>query len=96
MTIEEKKEEMNKRIKKMLNENELAYDKGIGLSTSYHTDRLLRDRLNRRDVLCTSFIHPLFRHMHIVYADAETLELLYVQTRPTSFVDIDTYFRNRK
>lgn len=91
MTIEEKENEMTKRVFQKLSV------KNIGINmifTNYKKDGLLRDG-TRKEILSTVFIEPVFDITLKVISDSETLEMLYVQTAPTRFMEIDDFFKLR-
>lgn len=88
MNTEENKQKVTNIIEKRLVESEIAYNR---LSTQYEEDGLLRDGTPKA-VFVTIVYEPLFGSDSHIITDADTLELLYVQTGPASFVDIDVFF----
>jgi len=88
MTIKEKQEEMTSRVKQKLDEvNYRIFD----INSFFSEDNLLRD-LTRQSVIITRFTETTLQNSLYLITDFETLEMLYVQTGPTSFVDIDVFF----
>ena len=89
MTIEEI--EMTKQVKQKLDEvNYRIYDIHSRLSKN----KLLRDS-TRKDVIITRFTETTLENTVSLISDPETLEMLYVQTGPMNFVDIDVFFKPR-
>ena len=92
MTIEEKKEEMTRRVKERL--DNINY-RITGIMSGFHKDTLLRNG-TRKDVISTTFFEPILDNMISVITDPENLEMLYVRTGPTNFVDIEEFFKPRE
>lgn len=91
MDIEEKKREMTKRVKLKLDEIEYRI---TDIMSHLSKDKLHRD-LTRKDAIVTSFTEAkLYRDVYVI-SDPDTLEMLYVQTGPMNFVDIDVFFKPR-
>ncbi len=88
MTLKEKKEEMTRRVKAKLDENNIEI---VNIISFYKEKCLLRD-LTVKDVIKTSFMDAIMNKSSYVVTDIDTLEMLYVQTGPTTFVDIDVFF----
>jgi hypothetical protein len=88
MTIEEKETEMTKRVKEKLDSINFRI---TSIMTHFSKDALLRDSTHK-DVLVTHFVEPLLDGDFFIKSDAKTLEMLYVQTGPMNFMDIDEFF----
>lgn len=88
MTTEETKEELTKRVKEKLDSMNFRI---TSIMTHFSKNSLLRDG-TRKNVFVTSFTEPLMDGDFFIKIDAETLEMLYVQTGPTNFMDIDEFF----
>jgi len=91
MTIEEKEDEMTKRIKNKLDSTKYR----IADIMSYVVeDDLLRDGTTKT-VIVTNFTEMTFGNSVMVITDPETMEMLYVQTGVMNFVDIDVFFKKK-
>lgn len=88
MTLEEKMTEMTDRVKQKL--DDINYRITM-IFTTYDKDGLLRDG-TRKELLATTFTEALLDRSIHVYSDPDTLEMLYIQTGPMNFVEVDTYF----
>lgn len=89
MNIKEKKQELTQRIKEKLD----AIDYRITMIfTTYDEEGLLRDGTTKA-LFATTFTDPVLDKSTHVYSDPETLEMLYLQTGPTTFVEIDDFFK---
>lgn len=91
--IETKELEITKRVKEKLDENNIRITR---IFSFFHENSLLRDGKTRKTVLITHFNNPRFGKRKSVISDPETLEMLYVQTNVTRFMDIEDYFKPRK
>ena len=92
MTIEEKEDEMTKRIKNKLDSTKYR----IADIMSYVVeDDLLRDGTTKT-VIVTNFTEMTFGNSVMVITDPETMEMLYVQTGVMNFVDIDVFFKKKQ
>jgi hypothetical protein len=92
MTIKEKENFMTQIIKEKL--DNLNYEITM-IFTNYDSNGLLRNGGNKT-LLTTTFVEPIMDksiHVH-VHTDFETLEMLYVQTGPMNFVDIEEFFQS--
>jgi hypothetical protein len=88
MTIEEKEKEMTRRVKQKLDEvNYRIYD----INSFFLENKLMRD-LTKKAVIVTSFTETTLQNTLYLISDPDTLEMLYVQTGPVNFVDIDDFF----
>ncbi len=91
MTIKDKEIEMTKRVKEKL--DNINYRITM-IFTNYDKEGLLRDG-SKKELLTTTFVEPILDKSTHIYSDLETLEMLYVQTGPTNFTDIDVFFKPR-
>jgi hypothetical protein len=89
MTIEEKEDELTKRVKGKLDSINFRI---TSIMTHFSKNDLLRDG-TYKDVFVTSFTEPLMDGDFFIISDFETLEMLYVQTGPMNFMDIDEFFK---
>jgi hypothetical protein len=88
MTLDEKKIEMTFRVKQKLDEvNYKIFD----INSIFRQGKLMRDQ-TRKNVILTRFTETTIENTISVISDIETLEMLYVQTGPMNFVDIDDFF----
>jgi len=88
MTIEEKVAGMNRRVKAKCDENNIRITL---ITTSFSENELLRDG-TRKDMIAT-WIQKLFLNSNsFIITDPESLEMLYVQTGPMNFAEIDDFF----
>jgi len=88
MTIEEKINEINRRVKTKCDENNIRITL---ITTSFSENKLLRDG-TEKDMIVT-WIQKLFLNSNsFIVTDPETLEMLYVQTGPRNFTEIDEFF----
>lgn len=91
MTLEEKLKEMTKRVKLRLdNVNYRIHD----IHSYFTENNLLRD-VSRKDEIITAFTETTLQNTLYLISDPETLEMLYVQTRPMNFVNIEEFFNPR-
>ena len=89
MTIEEKEEKMTQIVKEKL--DSIKYR--IADIMSYVVqDAYLRDG-TIKTVIFTTFTEMVMGNDITVVTDPETMEMLYVQTGVTRFVDIDVFFK---
>lgn len=89
--LEEKLQEVTRQVKQKLDDvNYRIYDIHSRLSEN----KLLRD-LSRKDVIITRFTETTLENTLSLMSDPETLEMLYVQTGPMNFVDIEEFFKPR-
>ena len=88
MNIEEKKTVVTEKVKDLLKNSDITYSY---ISSIYNEAAIHRDGTERA-LIVTIAVDSLLDRMSQVYTDPDTLELLYVQTGPASFVDIDTFF----
>ena len=88
MTIEEKEEEMNRKVLAKLEENNI---KSTSIMSYFATNALMQDG-TRKDVIITSFTEALLLKPVSVYSDLDTLNMLCAITGPTNFVPIETFF----
>jgi hypothetical protein len=88
MTLEEKKQEMTKRVKEKLDALNFRI---TSIMTHFSKDVLLRDG-TYMDALVTSFTEPTLDGDFFIFSNPETLEMLYVQTGPMNFMDIDKFW----
>ncbi|SNR13954.1 hypothetical protein [Tenacibaculum jejuense] len=91
--IEAKELEITKRVKEKLDENNIPKR---SIFSYLYENRLLKDGTTKKTVLITSMSEPKFGKKQTVISDLETLEMLYVQTDVTRFMDIEDYFTPRK
>jgi len=92
MKLEEKKHEMTRRVKQKLDEvNYRIFD----IHSFFSENKLLRD-LTRKSVIVTSFTETTLENTISIISDPETLEMLYVRTGPTNFVDIEDFFHREE
>jgi len=91
MTIEEKEDEMTKRVKKEL--DSIKY-RIANIMSYVMEDAYLRDG-SRKTVIYTSFTEMTLGNDISVVTDPETMEMLYVKTATTRFVDIDVFFKKK-
>ena len=91
MTVEEKEEEMSKRVKTKL--DSIKYR--IANIISYQSeDCLLRDG-TRKTAIITNFTEMTLGNTISIYSDPETMKMLYVRTGVMNFVDIDVFFKKK-
>lgn len=91
MTLEEKKEEVTNRVKKKLKENNIQYN---FIATTHNPNGSLKDG-TPKEILSTTILTPFLNNIIHIRSDVETLELLYVQTGPVQFMEIEDYFQKR-
>ncbi|CAL2103983.1 conserved protein of unknown function [Tenacibaculum sp. 190130A14a] len=91
--IEAKEQEITKRVKERLDENNIRI---TSIYSYLYENHLLRDGVTKKTVLITSMSKPKFGKKQTVISDLETLEMLYVQTDVTRFMDVEDYFTPRK
>jgi len=88
MTIDEKQDYLTILVKEKL--DTINY-RITGIMSYYAENVMLRD-LSYKNVIITSFREPMFGSSSSVITDPETMEMLYVRTGPTNFVDIEEFF----
>ncbi|MGG8496200.1 hypothetical protein ACQY1Q_07265 [Tenacibaculum sp. TC6] len=88
--IEAKEQEITRRVKEKLDENNIRV---TSIFSYLYEDHLLRDGVTKKTVLITSIREPKFGKKQTVISSLEILEMLYVQTEVTRFMDIDDYFK---
>ena len=89
--LEKKEARINNKIIKML--IDVEYEVSGSVLTYFSKNTLLRD-LTKKDVFITTFSSKIFpMHMIGVYTDAESEEILYVQTGATNFVEIAQFLQ---
>ena len=88
MTVEEKKFEMTKRVKEKLD----AIDYRINDIISYVVEEKLGPDMTKQKVIITNFTETILFATIGVVSDFDTLEMLYVQTGPRHFVEIEAFF----
>lgn len=89
MTLEEKIKEVNEKVKKRLDDSKIEY---TYIKTTYNPNSLLRDGTPTA-LFSTTIIKPLFNSVVHIRSDAETLEVVHIQTNFATFADIDTFFK---
>lgn len=85
MDKEQKEAEVLKKVKELLKDPTLSI-----ICSSYSEDEELRDG-TAKDIVIVSLLDDIYGNGFRVYADAETLELLYVQG-PFRSVEIEDFF----
>lgn len=88
MTIEEKEEKMTSTIKLKLDEIDYRI---TSIISYYHENMKLRDNTYKNTII-TSFTEPLLNSEASIITDSETLEMLYVWTGPTRYMEINDFF----
>ena len=88
MTLEEKKIEITDSVKQKLDDIDYRIKM---IFTVYDEDGLLRDG-TKKALFATSFTEAILGRNINVYSDPETLEMLYMQTGPMNFVEVDKFF----
>lgn len=87
MTIEQKIKEIDKKIISMLRESTRQLDY---LGTWHNPNGLAEDGTSL-EVFSSTVREPIFNKLCAIITHAETLQVLYVQTGPTSLVDLYTF-----
>ena len=87
--IEENKELLTQKVKGMLDEIEYSI---IDINTAYSDDLELNNGTTIK-AYNTSFISYETLFSVIVTTNAETMEMLHVQTRPTKYMTVNEFFK---
>ncbi len=87
--IEAKEQEITKRVKEKLDENNIRI---TNIFSFLLENKVLRDGTTKKAVFLTRFRDSTLNKTKTVVSDFKTLEMLYVQTDVTRFMDINKYF----
>lgn len=87
--IEAKEQEITKRVKEKLDKNNIRI---TNIFSFLLENKVLRDGITKKTVFVTRFRDSTFNKTKTVVSDFNTLEMLYVQTDVTRFMDINKYF----